>query len=344
MFTKELIQSLPKADLHRHFDGCIRPESVLELATEQHITLPTNDLTQLKSMIMVSNDCQSLREYLRAFDIIGLILQSASNITRTMFEVCEDAFKDGITYVEFRFAPIQCIIQGLTYHQVMDAVIEGIKQAEDKYPIVVRLIVCGMRQLSGEKSMEAAKLAVEYMNNYVVGFDLAGPEDGNPPTLHKEACDYCHEHGLSVTIHAGESAGYTSVDQALDCHAQRIGHGVHSIDSEETMKRLERDCIAIEACVTSNTQTKTIQSLGTYPLRTFLKHNIKVTFNTDNTVVSNCILSSEIKTFCDLYDLTSQELHDILLSSFDVAFIRENNMKNKIMKDADEKLKKLLKL
>ena len=344
MFTAEFIKSLPKADLHRHYDGCIRPESVLEIAKEQNIKLPTEDLDVLKSKIMMSNDCQSLVEYLNAFDIVNLILQKEENITRTMYECCEDAHNDGLTYVEFRFAPILHTKGGLSYEQVMNAMIAGIKRAEATFNIVVRLIICAMRHLDSEKSMEAAKLAVQYKDNYVVGFDLAGAEDGFPPSIHRDACEYCYENGLHITIHGGEAAGHESVDEAIACHATRIGHGVRSIESAETMKTLREKNIAIEACVTSNTQTKAIQNLEGYPLKQFKENGIKVTINTDNTTVSNCTLSGEIQIFCEKYHLTNQDLHDLLLNSFQVAFIKEQDIKEKLIQDTDRKLKELLKL
>ncbi|KAL7721408.1 adenosine deaminase [Entamoeba marina] len=341
MFSPHLFKQLPKADLHRHFDGCVRPETLLSIANEQHIELPTYDEAELKKLVMMDNSCESLVEYLRAFEIIGKVLQTAPNLTRTMFECCEDAYLDGCTYVEFRFAPVLHLSGGLTYNEVMNAVIAGIEAAQEKYDIVVRIIICAMRHLSAEKSLEAAKIAVEYKGNYVVGFDLAGPENGFMPSIHKEACELCYSNGVKITIHAGEAAGYESVDDAVMCHASRLGHGVRSLENKDTIKRLIDNHVVLECCLTSNLQTKAITSFSEHPLVTLMEKGICCTVNTDNTTVSSCSLSGENMLVNQLFGLSNQQVAELTLNSFKAAFIEDENIRNNLIQDCVNKMKSL---
>ena len=341
--NRDIIQQIPKADLHRHFDGCIRPETIIDIAVEQDIELPTYELSKLKKIVMMTNDCQSLVEYLNAFDVILKVLKTPENLKRTMFECCEDAYNDGCTYAEFRFAPCLCEENSdMTMEIVLDSVIEGIKQAEEKYDITVRLIVCAMRHWSSEDALKASQLAVKYKNNYVVGFDLAGPEFGFPADLHHEALEYAHNNGIHVTIHAGEADGFTSVETAIDNYAERIGHGVRMLENEDTVKLVKEKNVVVECCLTSNIQTKAISGVKTHPIITFLEKGILCTINTDNTTVSSCDLSGEIELFQKTFDLSNKQMCDLILNSFKAAFIENDEIKTKLINQAEMKMKELL--
>ena len=339
---REIIKQIPKADLHRHFDGCIRPETIIEIAQEQNIQLPTYDIEKLKKIVMMTNDCQSLVEYLNAFNVILLVLKTPENLTRTMFECCEDAYNDGCTYAEFRFAPCLCEENtAMTFDDILDAVIKGIKKAEEMYNIKVRIIVCAMRHWSAEDAMKASQAAVKYKNNYVVGFDLAGPEFGYPADIHKDALEYAHDNGIHVTIHAGEADGSTSVEIAIENYAERIGHGVRMLENEETVKLVQEKNVVVECCLTSNIQTKAIDALETHPILTFMERGIICTINTDNTTVSSCDLSGEIELFQKIFKLTNKQMCELILNSFRAAFIENETLKNELIQYAEQKMKEL---
>ncbi|BFU22238.1 adenosine deaminase, putative [Entamoeba histolytica HM-1:IMSS-B] len=339
--THDLFKQMPKADLHRHYDGCIRPSSIIEIAKEQNIELPTYDLNELNKLVMMTNDCESLVQYLKAFDIINLVLQTKDNIERTMFECCEDAYLDGCTYVEFRFAPIQSTNKGLSMKEVMEACIAGVKKAEKKYGIVVRLIVCAMRHLSEEESLKAAQLAVEFKNDHVVGFDLAGPENGFMPSRHKKACQYAFDHGIHITIHAGEAAGYESVDDAIKNHAERIGHGVRLLENKETIKNVIENKVIVECCLTSNIQTKAINKMEDHPILQLMELGIPCTINTDNTTVSSCSLSGEDELFTNLFGFSNEQIVELIMNSFRAAFIEDESIRTKLIQDAYTKMRQL---
>eukprot|EP00727_Mastigamoeba_balamuthi_P003287 m51a1_g12956 adenosine deaminase, putative (617) ;mRNA; r:9-2984 len=185
IIARETMRRLPKADLHRHLDGSVRVSTIIDLAREQGVELPSFDPDTLRGLVSVDYTCESLEQYLRGFDITLLVLQRAYAITRVMYEVCEDAWRDGVKYLEVRFSPIEHTQQGLSLASVMEAICEGLTIARMRLPIMCQIIVCAMRQLPPCETEPIAQIAWRYRHKGVCGFDLAGPEKGFPPQLHR---------------------------------------------------------------------------------------------------------------------------------------------------------------
>ncbi|KAH7832537.1 adenosine deaminase [Monocercomonoides exilis] len=334
--TIEDIKHFPKAELHCHLDGSIRPKTVIDLALEQGVKLDTFDVDELTKLLKVPEDCPDLTVYLRSFDISLKVLQQPYALTRTVYEIAEDAYHDGISYLEIRFAPILHTSNGHTLSEIMHAVVEGRLLAEANFPITVRIIVCAMRQLSPAESLNAVEVVWRYSNQGVVGFDVAGPEFGFMPGNHKDAFELAHRKGLPATIHAGEAAGWESVDEAINvCGAQRIGHGVRMNENPKLVQHVINRRIPVESCPTSNTQTRAVKSMKEHPIREYFDQGMVIFPCTDNTTVSNVTLSQEYLRLHLEKDFTVEELVrmvDYGLSSGFISYTHRTRLRLESMK------------
>lgn len=263
--TLDIIRQLPKAELHCHLDGCCRPSTIIELAKEQNVKLITTNLEELKKILTAPADCPDLVTYLQCFDAPLEVMQYPYAITRIFFEACEDAVKDGIKYLELRFAPALHTRRGLSYSQILEAAVDGIHMAQSQFLITVRIICCAMRHMSPITNKEIADVCWRFRHQGVVGFDLAGPECGFPPQKHIKAFRTMREKSVQVTIHAGEASGAQSIEEALACNANRIGHGTHILEDERVVQQVIDRRIPLEICISSNFQTKAIQSIPQHP-------------------------------------------------------------------------------
>jgi len=320
IFSNKLRQ-LPKAELHCHLDGSVRPETLLELAREQRIQLPRQTPEELATFMRV-DDAQSLDDYLRRFDFTISVLQNEEALERVAYELAEDAADEGIRYIEVRNAPILNVVKGLTLVQAVEAPLRGLERAERDFGITARFIVAGLRQFPPENSLELARLAVEFKDDGVVAFDLAGGEKGNPASKHVEAFRYAREHNLAVTVHAGEGDGAQSVREAVHVlGANRIGHGTRLIEDPDLTQYVNDRRIALEVCLTSNVQTRVADSYATHPLREYFDQGLNVTLNTDNRLMSGTTLTDEYIYAAEHLGLTVEELAGIALNGFESAFL-----------------------
>jgi adenosine deaminase len=320
IFSNKLRQ-LPKAELHCHLDGSMRPETLLELAREHRIQLSAQTPEEVAAFMHV-DDAQTLEDYLRRFDMTISVLQTEEALERVAYELAEDASEDGVRYIEVRNAPILNVVQGLTLVQALEAPLRGLQRAERDFGIIGRFIVCGLRQFPPETSLELAQLAVEFKNDGVVAFDLAGGEKGNPASRHAEAFRYAREHDLAVTVHAGEGDGAESVRQAVHiCGANRIGHGTRLIEDPELTQYVNDRRIALEVCLTSNVQTRVADSYASHPLREYFDRGLNVTLNTDNRLMSATTLTDEYVHAAEHLGFTVEELAGIALNGFESAFL-----------------------
>ena len=320
IFSSKLRQ-LPKAELHCHLDGSVRPRTLLELAREYRVQMPKQTPEELAEFMRV-DDAQSLEDYLRRFDVTISVLQTEDALERVTYELAEDAAEDGVRYIEVRNAPLLNVVQGLTLVQAVEAPLRGLRRAEKDFGITGRFIVCGLRQFPPESSLEMAKLAVEFKNEGVVAFDLAGGEKGNPAARHAEAFRYAREHNLAVTVHAGEGDGADSVRQAVHiCGANRIGHGTRLIEDPELTQYVNDRRIALEVCLTSNVQTRVADSYASHPFREYFDRGLNVTLNTDNRLMSATTLTDEYVFAAEHLGFSVEELAGIALNGFESAFL-----------------------
>ncbi|KAJ3452490.1 adenosine deaminase [Anaeramoeba flamelloides] len=320
--TKELLQKLHKADLHCHLDGSGRASTLIELAKEQNVELPSMDEEGLKKIVVVPMDCPSLEVYLKSFFITNLVAQYDYALTRMVYELAEDAYKDGLTYIEVRFAPILHQDKGMSLTQVMEAVCDGVVLAQNAFPITMRIIVCGLRHLDSEVTSRLAEICWRYNRKFVCAFDLAGPESGFSSKHHRKAFSVVRKKLISVTIHAGEAFGWESIyDSIRYCGAQRLGHGVRLYENEELKEFVKDHKIALEMCPTSNIQTKAVKSLSDHPIRRYFDEGILTVPCTDNRTVSNINLTDEYFKIQEEFKFKPEEIVRMMDYSFSSAFL-----------------------
>ncbi len=322
VLTEEFVKSLPKAELHCHLDGSMRVETIIDLANQMNIELPEKDPEKLRAILEVGDNCKSLEDYLRPFDITALVLQTKEALTRATFELAEDCAEENVRYLEIRFAPYWHIQKDLKLTDVVDAVLAGKEKAEKKFDIKIGIIICGIRHTPPEVTLRVAELAVAYKNRGIVAFDLAGAEKDFPAKDHKEAFYRIINNNVNTTVHAGEAYGTESIHQAIHwIRANRIGHGTRLRESGDLLNYINDHRIPLEMCLTSNFQTKAVESYESHPLKFYFDLGIRVTLNTDNRLISNTTLTKEYMKAIKYFNITPDELKYIILNGFKSAFL-----------------------
>lgn len=323
VITRTLLEKLPKAELHCHLDGSLRPETMLDLAREARVTMPRDDAEALADYMLVS-DARNLEDYLTRFETTLSVMQTEESLERIAYELAEDASKEGVRYIEMRYAPILNVAGGLSLGQAVEAPLRGLAKAQRDHDIVARVLVCSLRHLPPATSMELARLAVDFKDQGVVGFDLAGGEIGHPASLHAEAFKYAQEHGLACTCHAGEGDGAGSVWQAVHaCGACRIGHATRLFEDPALVQEVNDARITLEICLTSNVQTHAARSYETHPLRQYFDQGLNVVLNTDNRLMSGTNLVDEYQHAAGSLGFDFDELSTMALNGFASAFLPE---------------------
>ncbi|RKW70596.1 adenosine deaminase [Galactobacter caseinivorans] len=345
------IRDLPKVSLHDHLDGGLRPATIIDLAAEVGHTLPASTPEALGQWFLDSADSGSLERYLETFVHTVAVMQTAPHLTRVAREFVEDLVADGVVYAEVRWAPEQHVSAGLSMDQAVEAVQAGIDEAvqdaaEDDVDIEVGQILSALRH--ERQSFEVAQLALRHRDSGVVGFDIAGPEDGFPASDHQNAFDLLATNLFPVTVHAGEAAGLNSIRSALvDARALRLGHGVRlaqdleietlEADDDEDLDELTiftagpvaswvRDRgIALEICPSSNLQTGATAAWGEdledHPIDVLFRTGFNVTISPDNRLMSGTTLSDELALLVAAFDYDAEDLLELTLNAVEASFL-----------------------
>ncbi len=314
------IRDLPKLDLHVHLDGSLRLDTLKELAACLPEERRFPDDLDLEQAVIPPMRC-SLEEYLKSFEYTLEVLQDSDSLERAALELCEDAASEHVVYLEIRFAPLLHTKCGLSPREVVTSVLAGLHHAEDRFPIHVRLILSAMRNESRERSVEVAQLAAQFRKKGVVGFDLAGPEHNYPPILHKTAIGFARDVGLHLTLHAGEGCCPEQIREVIDLGTERIGHGIYLDHDPSALERVVKDGIPLELCPTSNLQVSgRMKQYADHPFDSFRRQGIRVTINTDNRLMSQTSCTREMKVMVDAFDLSRDDVRQILQNSIDAAF------------------------
>jgi adenosine deaminase len=328
----EQIVAAPKALLHDHLDGGLRPATIVELAAQVGHELPVTDPAALGAWFAAAADSGSLERYLETFVHTVGVMQTPEALHRVAYECAVDLAHDGVVYAEVRFAPEQHGTRGLTLDEVVEAVVTGFRDgsaqaARDGYPIRVGALLTAMRHAA--RSMEIAELAVRWRDRGVVGFDIAGAEAGFPPTRHLDAFEYLQRENFHFTIHAGEAFGLPSIWQAIQwCGADRLGHGVRIVDDISGSGQLGRLAayvrdkrIPLELCPSSNVQTGAAPSIAGHPIGLLRDLAFRVTVNTDNRLMSGTSLSREMALLVDAFGYGWEHLRWFTINALKSAFI-----------------------
>ncbi|HEX5827836.1 MAG TPA: adenosine deaminase [Candidatus Limnocylindrales bacterium] len=336
MLTLDTIREAPKALLHDHLDGGLRPATIVDLAREHGHELPTYDVGELATWFRRGADRKSLELYLETFQHTYGVMQHYDAVVRVAAECAEDLAADGVVYAEVRYAPELSVEKGMTLDEVVRANLEGFRIGAERaaaagHPIVIRALVTAMRQAA--RSKEIAELAVRWRDEGVVGFDIAGPEAGYRPTRHLDAFEHVRHENFHITIHAGESFGLPSIWEALQiCGAERLGHGVRIVDDitvgEDGSVHLGRlaafvrdSRIPLELCPTSNVHTGGAASIAEHPIDLLRRLRFRVTVNTDNRLMSGVSVSSEFKALDEAFGIGLGEMEWMTINALKSAFV-----------------------
>ncbi|MDA0771739.1 MAG: adenosine deaminase family protein [Cyanobacteria bacterium] len=347
------LRDLPKADLHVHLDGSLRLSSLIELAKEQKIELPSYSEAGLRELVF-KNQYKDLPDYLQGFQFTCGVMQDLQALERVAYEFAWDAYHDGVVYIEPRYSPDLLKSNKTKSHEVISSIDKGLKRAsleinalidkenldlaQEQKPLhpafVYSHIICAMRMWDPQQSLEtiqSAMLTKEKHNLPIMAIDLAGPEDGFPAIDHADAYTYAHKNFLYKTVHAGEAYGPSSIFQAItNLYADRIGHGFHLFNKEmintkdpskannyvdNLVQYIAEKRITLEVCLTSNLQT--LPELNNDPanhsLAKMLEHGISVAICTDNTLVSNTTISKELSLAAKTFNLSNKTIKKLIM-------------------------------
>ncbi len=333
MKTEEVIRGVPKVLLHDHLDGGLRAQTVIELAAEiKYKKLPTTDPAELAQWFHQGANKGNLKEYLQGFEHTIAVMQTKEALERIAYEMMEDMKNDGVCYVETRFAPVFHTEKGLYYDDILTSVIEGLERGKRDFGVGYGIILCGMRNMS--HSLEIAELAVNYKNQGVVGFDLAGEEGGFPPKKHIEAFQYIKRENFNITIHAGEAFGKESIWQAIQyCGAHRIGHATRLVEDiifdkdknvvglGDLAQYILNTRLPLEICLLSNVHTGAVDKIENHPFLHLYKEKFRVFLNTDDRLMSDTTLTKEYFTATELFGLNLDDVEKLNINAMKSSFI-----------------------
>ena len=311
-----------KSVLHDHLDGGLRPSTIIELANVSNIKLPTTDKQELEDWFF-ENISSELNQVFNKFELTISVMQDEHSLERIAYEAVEDLTKDGVTEGELRYAPLQHLRGGLSPQNVIDSVTRGLQKGMDEFGGSFDSILCAMRQ--NEDSSEVADLAISNYLKGVVGFDLAGPEYGHPPSKHLEACMKIENSEIGLTIHAGEAANFSYIEDAvLNCKAQRIGHGWQVIEgcrevnglfepNTEAAEFILEAKIPLEVCISSNIKSGASDvNIENHPFLKLFKSGFNITLNPDNRLMASTTLSEEYELAKKNFGLSDDEEDKII--------------------------------
>jgi adenosine deaminase len=316
--------TLPKIELHCHLDGSLRAETIIDIAKREGISLPTLDRDEIQQELIAPLDCESLDEYLKRFALPNLVMQSQENLKRITFELFEDAAKENVKYMEVRFAPLLHTAQGLSVEEIIQSVIDGMREAEKQFDIHGNIILSCMRTMSAESAFEVVEKGKQFLGKGVVAIDLCASEEEGFCGDFVEPIALARDYGYRVTIHAGETGVGKNVLEAVELlGAERIGHGVFIKDCAEAYDVVKEKQVVLEMCPTSNVQTKAVNQYSDHPIHDFHKDGIKVTVNTDNRTVSDTTMAKECTIVFDEFNMNEEDYKKIYLDSVEACFADE---------------------
>lgn len=317
--TLEQIKEIPKVELHVHLDGSIN----IELASK----LSEQNIETLKKK-MIAYNTKNLNEYLEKFELPISLMQTKENLSLISECLANDLKKDNVIYAEIRFAPSLHTKEGLSHEEIIDAVLSGLNKVKT---IKTNLILCLMRGANYEENLKTIEMACKYLNNGVVGIDLAGAEALYKNEEYEDLFKIVKEKNIPFTIHAGEASNYKSVESAVLFGAKRIGHGINSIQNKDLLEKLKKEEIVLEICPTSNIQTKAVLDYPKHPIKELYRSGVMVTINTDNRTVSNIDLNNEYLNLNKTFNFIEKDFKIMNKNAINGAFL-SNEEKDELLK------------
>jgi adenosine deaminase len=310
----QMARALPKVLLHEHLDGSLRVATLLQLLHERGITPPAPDASSLAAWFDANAHAGSLEKYIEGFALTVAAMASPAALRRVAFEAAQDAHADGAVLAEFRIAPLLFEAHGISGEAAVEALLEGLAQSPLPLLHSSGLIVCAMRHEPAQRTAQAARLALKYQGQGVIGFDLAGAEVGHPPEEHATALKLARDAGLPITLHAGEADAAERVLEAGRLGARRIGHGVRLVDAvlDPAQSALVAEAqglgLHLEVCPTSNVHTGAAPSIAAHPITALWQAGLSLSYHTDNRLMSCITHSSEAAELMRHTALTAADL------------------------------------
>lgn len=316
---------IPFIDLHRHLDGNIRAQTIVELAQTHHIKLPANNLTDLLPHVQIQGKESNLVSFLQKLDYGVSVLADLDACKRVAYENVQDAYLQGLHYAELRFSPAYMAMKHqLNTSDVVAAIIDGVTSGQKAFPVKINLIGILSRTFGVQACYKELAALLAHKND-LVAIDLAGDELGKPGSLFIDHFHQVRQAGLNITIHAGEADGALSIWQAItQLHATRVGHAVNAIDDVKLMDHMMKHDIAIESCLTSNYQTGSITQLAKHPVSVFLDHGLLVCLNSDDPGVQGVDIKNEYTLAAEEAGLSAQQCRTLQQNALQAAFLSDN--------------------
>ncbi|MBN9414087.1 MAG: adenosine deaminase [Candidatus Eremiobacteraeota bacterium] len=317
---RQWMTDMPKAELHTHVEGAVRPQTILDIAEEYKLPLPAPTVEELKVKIGMRQG-EDLLAFLKKFDHFRFVFDQPETLQRLAYECIEDNARENIQYTELRINPRKNT-EKVSIEQVLDSVLAGMDKAKKELGVDGRLIASINRSYPVESAMDIAKAAVARKDRGIVGLDLAGDEVNHPASKFAEVFDYAKANGLHLTVHAGEARGPESVLQAVElCHAERIGHGVRLQEDPAAMQVIKEKGTVLEMCPESNKLLNVTPDLKAYPLKTYMHYGIPVTINTDDRHIFDVDLSHEFTSLAKNIGLSLQDCQKVAMNAVEAAFL-----------------------
>lgn len=316
----EDIKNLKKVELHIHLDGSVEVDTISELSGKNP--------AELYPLLVAPDKCENLSEYLTKFDLPCSFMQTKEDIKRIASDIVKYFESQNVIYGEVRFAPSWHIKKGLTKGEVIEALYEGLNSSDK---VKTNLIVCLHRNVSMEDNWDTLEVVKNYIGSKVCAVDLAGAEDMYPIQEFLPLFEKCNEFNIPYTIHAGENGPYSEVLKAINVGARRIGHGIHSIDDEETLKVLKETNTLLEICPTSNVQTNSIGEYRDHPIKRFYDNGINICINTDNKTISRVTLNDEYIKLADTFGFTIDDFKQMNRNAINSSFLSDEE-KDELLK------------
>lgn len=316
---ERICRDFPKADLHLHLDGSVRPKTLAELSEKG---LRKVDLETAERKMRVSPDNRSLADYLTRFSFVNTYLQSPDALARVTRELVADCAAENVRIAEIRFCPTLHTIGGSSAELILQAVLDAFATASREHKVKGGIIVCALREQPADQSQQLSELAVRYKDKGVIALDLAGNEADYDAKNVLLAFDAAGNAGLRRIAHAGEADGPESIRSAIDVlKAERIGHGTRLLGDTKLTAEIAQRGIPLEVCLTSNVQTRAVSDYATHPFCRYLRAGVRVTINTDNRTVSNTTSSKELALAWHYGELTREELKKLVMNGAAASFL-----------------------
>lgn len=314
----EELRKMPKIELHCHLDGSLSKEFI-----ERRLSRSVS-----RQELSVSDDCDSLAEYLEKFDLPIKCLRDEKGLAEAGYDVLETMSKENVIYAEIRFAPLLSVTEDMDVKQVIQSLLSGLEKGKQDFGVEYNVIVCAMRHHSLEQNYEMIKTASKFLGKGVCAADLAGAEAQYPMAEFMELFQKVKELGMPFTIHAGECGNPQNIEDALTAGAGRIGHGIAMKGRRDIQAIVRNHDVGIELCPISNLQTKAVKSTDEYPIREFLDAGLLVTINTDNRTVSNTSMTNELRFVQEVYGISDEEIQTMMKDAIEVSFAEEEVKEN----------------